>query len=141
MAATLAISRTFTAQGGKDGLINRIEFAWVSHTDGTVAISSADATGNSGPVNGTILRVTTNPGGTAPTDNYDVTLTDEDGVDVLAGRGADRDTANSETFTPGVAFSDGTTTSVVPVVVAGNLTLNVTNAGSGKQGSVILYVR
>jgi hypothetical protein len=139
MAATLTETRTrSTGDGYSDrygGAVTRIELAMVSHTDGTVSgLSTAG-------INGTILRVVTNPGATAPTDNYDVTLLDEDGIDVLAGQGADRDTANSEHFCPGVALKDGTTTGVVPVVVAGPLTPSVTNAGSGKTFSLILYVR
>jgi hypothetical protein len=136
MAATLTVTENVAdSSSTRDpSIICRYTLAWVSHTDGTVALPTAT-------INGTILRVTTNPGSTAPTDNYDVTLLDEDGIDVLAGEGTDRDTTNSETFCPGVAFTDGTTTSVVPVVVAGVLTLTIANAGSGKEGTVVLYVR
>lgn len=38
----------------------------------------------------------TNPGSTAPTDNYDIVVTDTDGVDVSGGLLADRDSTNSE---------------------------------------------
>ena len=108
--------------------INRVVVSWTSHTDGT-----ADGTVNG--INGTILRVVTNPGAAAPTDGYDVTLTDEDGIDVLAGLGADRDTANSENIVP------LDVTSGLPFVVAGALTLSVTNAGSQKNGTVSIYFR
>jgi hypothetical protein len=136
MAATLTVTEatadSSTAANGS--IICRYTLAWTSHTDGTVALPTPT-------INGTILRVTFNPGATAPTDNYDVTLTDEDGIDVLGGQGANRDTANSESVCPGLAFTDGTTTSVVPIAVAGTLTLNVSNAGDSKQGTVVLYVR
>jgi hypothetical protein len=132
MAATLTETRTHNTVGG--GVINRIELAWVAHTDGSGTLTT-------GAINGTILRVTTNPAANAPTDNYDITLTDADGVDVLAGQGTDLDTANSASFCPGVAFTDGTTTSVVPIVVSGPLTLNLSNAGDSNEGSLVLYVR
>lgn len=45
---------------------------------------------------GRILSLTTDPGATAPTDNWDVVLNDADGFDLLGGAGANRDTANTE---------------------------------------------
>lgn len=45
---------------------------------------------------GRILDIISNPGATAPTDNYDVALLDGDGFDLLGGAGADRDTAVTE---------------------------------------------
>jgi hypothetical protein len=47
-------------------------------------------------INGYLLALETNPGSTAPTDNYDITLIDEEGLDVLQGAGTDRDTTNTE---------------------------------------------
>lgn len=47
-------------------------------------------------IDGTLLAIETNPGAVAPTDNYDITLVDADGLDRLGGVGADRDTANTE---------------------------------------------
>lgn len=47
-------------------------------------------------IDGTILAVITNPGATGPTDNWDLTLLDADGVDRLGGACADRDTSTSE---------------------------------------------
>lgn len=80
--------------------IERITCAFTSAADGsqTQAVT----------IRGTIMRVVTNPGATAPTDDWDMTLPDSDGVDLFAGQGANRDTANSEHFVPGVPFKDGT---------------------------------
>lgn len=47
-------------------------------------------------IDGTIIGIETNPGTTAPTDNYDITLVDPDGLDRLGGAGLDRDTATTE---------------------------------------------
>lgn len=59
----------------------------------------------------------------APTDNYDITLIDGDGIDRLQGVGVNRDTANSE---EGVIVFSGT--SEHPVVdIAETLTLTIAN--------------
>ena len=47
-------------------------------------------------ISGKLLAIETNPGSTAPTDNYDIALDDAEGHDVLEGAGANRDTANTE---------------------------------------------
>jgi len=67
-----------------------------------VATCVADAADGSFPatalpaIEGRILALATNPGATAPTDNYDITLVNQHGYDVLQGVGANRDTANTE---------------------------------------------
>jgi len=47
-------------------------------------------------IDGTILAVQTNPGGTSPDDNYDVLLVDGDGLDRFGGAVLNRDAATSE---------------------------------------------
>jgi hypothetical protein len=48
-------------------------------------------------VKGSLLQIVTDPDGTtAPQDNYDITLTESGGADMLLGVGANRDTANTE---------------------------------------------
>lgn len=59
-----------------------------------------------------LYNITTNPGTSAPTDDYDITLM-VDGEDVAGGSLADRDTANTETVavcpaTKGYHMADGT---------------------------------
>ena len=44
---------------------------------------------------GRLLQMITDPGATAPQDNYDITLTNGGG-DMLLGNGANRDTSNTE---------------------------------------------
>ena len=45
---------------------------------------------------GRLLDLVTNPGAVQPQANYDVTVEDQHGHDVLEGVGANRDTANTE---------------------------------------------
>ena len=68
----------------------------------TLTMDSGGATAEamSYAINGTIIAVDTNPGTTAPTDNYDMTITNTDGVDIMGGALANRDTANSERAYP-----------------------------------------
>lgn len=125
MAGTFAFSPN-GAQAGR--VVNSITLAWTSNGSGAATVVSDD-------IYGVILRIVTNPGAAAPTDNYDATLADADGVDVAGGLLADRDTANSESVVP------IDTASGLPFAVAGPLTLTIANAGSAKNGTVVIYFR
>lgn len=57
---------------------------------------SVPATASTVPIVGRLFHATTDPGATAPTDNYDITLVDAEGVDAAQGLLANRDTANTE---------------------------------------------
>lgn len=116
------------ANGIGDLAVNKITLSWTSAANGSATVVSDK-------VRGTILRITTNPGSAAPTDNYDATLTDEEGVDVAMGLLANRDTANSESVYP------VDTVSGLPIAVCDALTLAITNAGDSKTGSVVVYFR
>lgn len=114
-----------TVAEGIHGEVKKITFTWTSAADGTASGTTTYA------YDGKVELLTTDPGATAPTDDYDVTLTDEAGVDVLAGAGLNRDTANTE---QAVA-------SVLGVVASSKLTLNISNAGNAKQGVTYVFVR
>lgn len=87
-------------------------------SDGSIASKETDKA-----IHGWITKVTTDPGTTAPTDDYDLTLSDADGVDVMGGALGDRDTSVSEQAMPLVGGAYG------PVRVDSVLTL----AGSGNS--------
>jgi len=76
------------------------------------------------PIAGWLLALETNPGATAPTDDYDIALTDGDGHDVLQGVGGNRDAAATEK-TP-IVYS--ATSIHPPVSEADALTLAITNS-------------
>lgn len=67
-----------------------------------VITCTADAADGSFPdtvlpaIEGRLLHLETNPGATAPTTLYDITLVNQNGIDVLQGVGANRHTTNSE---------------------------------------------
>lgn len=82
---------------------------------------------------GRLLKLVTNPGATAPTDNYDLVLNDQNGADVLQGVGANRDTTNTETA---VIVYSGTGTHPA-VDDSDTLTLVITNNSVNSAITVI----
>ena len=104
--------------------VRKITVSWTS--DG-----SGDAT-QGVKIDGAIVRVVTNPGATAPTANYDVTLVGPDGEDLAAGELADRHTSTTEqVFLTNTPFHYSATEDV---------TVTIANAGASKVGTVVLYV-
>lgn len=107
--------------------VKKIIFAWTSDDAAGTATKTTDNV-----FAGKLIHFVTIPDAVAaPTDNYDITITDADGTDVLIGAGANRDTANTEQVA-----SD-----LLGAVAGSKLTLNVAAAGNAKEGTVILYIR
>ena len=109
------------AYGDKSNKIGTITFTWTSATGGAVTQAFH--------LDGAIVRMVTNPGSTAPTDNYDITLVDPDAVDLLAAEGINRATSTSEQVFP--------TNTPFPY---GDVTFTVANAGDTKDGVCVLYI-
>ena len=87
-----------------------------------------------GEIGGRLLQIATDPGSTAPQANYDITVTEAGGADLLLGVGANRHTSSSEVA---VAESNG-----AYAVYAGTdvLTLNITNNNVNSAGiSIKIY--
>lgn len=118
-----------TIQNGNRNMITKVTVPWTSD-------SSGDYTEDIVVPNGCVLRVVTDPEAdtAAPTDNYDLTILDEQGMDVCGGLGADRDTANSEQFVPVIP------TTTFPFAVGGTLTVTIAAAGDSKSGTVVIYI-
>ena len=129
---------------GQHGSVKKILIDWTSD-DTTGAVS-----GTTRKISGQLLKVITDPGAAAPTANYDITITDGEGVDVLSGLGgtggsppslANRHTSNTEVVhlvseNAATDFAAGTQPFVCDV-----LTVAVTNAGNSKNGQIIIYYR
>lgn len=108
-----------------------ITVTWTAHTDGTVTSEAIDV-----QPEGYVFMVVTNPGATAPTTLYDITLTDSDGVDIMGGTLANRSATLSEQAVPAVSAG-----LYGPRYVAGDLTLNISgNAVNAATGTVVIYV-
>lgn len=100
------------------GHIKRLSFACTADaSDGSFPETTLPA------IEGQLLHLSTNPGSTGPTSNYDVGLDDQNDHDVLEGVGANRHTSNSEKAH--VVYSG---TGSHPVIHAlDTLTLKITN--------------
>jgi hypothetical protein len=108
---------------------------WESDGDG-----NADGTVT---LNGQIVKVTTNPGTAAPTADYDITLVDDDGIDIAQGLLADRHTSNSEEqylYVEPTLGGTGTDAAALPLYHAGEVTFTVANAGNTKAGVAKIYM-
>lgn len=111
--------------------VRKITTSWTSDGAGAASATITFA--------GRILRVVTNPGAAAPTDNYDVTFIDADGLDLFMAKGVDRDTINSEHFCPGMVMTDAAVNTVAPITYIGSATLTIAAAGAAKNGAVVIY--
>ena len=117
------------------GNIKKVDIDWVASTN-----SGAD--GSVKRISGTLKRVVFkgDTGSTLPDDNYDVTLKDAEGVDILAGLGANISSNGTTTVCPGLRITtDTSATGIVQFAFNDKLTLTVTNTGSLNAGNVILY--
>lgn len=89
------------------------------------------------PMYGFVVKVVTNPGGTAPTDNYDIALEDPDdnALDALGGLLADRDTSTTEQVYPVI------TGAATPVFVNGTYNSSLSNNSvNSATGEIHYYV-
>jgi len=108
--------------------LTKIQFDWLSDANG-------DATADTTKVyTGEIILAVFEPdsGGTQPTDQYDVEVTDADGYDVLNVQGANCSNA---------ANAIKTKEDKLGAVVGSILSLAVSNAGNAKGGIVTLIIR
>ena len=118
---------TVTATDENIGTIRQVTFDWLSDSAGNVSGTT------SGEIyNGEILGVLCIPdsGGTAPTDQYDVTLIDADSRDMLFGQGANLSGTLSVAILENLGF-----------VATSTLAPTVANAGDENGGIIVVYVR
>jgi hypothetical protein len=108
------------------GSVKKITFSWTADSSGDASETT------SATFDGKLLHVVTVPDGdSAPTADYDVTLTDSDGVDLLEGNGANRAAASTEHIA----------SASLGAVAHSALTLTVANAGDGGAGVLHVYIR
>ena len=126
----MAAGTVTVTEGAHGASVKKIVFAWVSGNAAEGGTASGTTTYD---YDGEIIGLTTIPGlaGLAPTDDYDITIKDAAGHDVLLGAGANRDTLNTEHVTR--ASMAG--------VSASKLTFAVAAAGDDNAGTAIIYVR
>lgn len=140
-------STTITYDDGADGAGYRgsirkviIDFL-TDDASGSVACTTRKIVGE-------LIKIVTDPGSAAPTANWDVVLTDEEGVDLsihmddvaIAALIARHTTTTLETYLP-LEDTAGTGRVASWPVVCDKLTVTVNNAGNSKTGQIILYYR
>ena len=139
-------STTVTYDDGVDGAGRRgpiskvlIDFT-TDDTTGSVACTTRKIVGK-------LIKIVTDPGATAPSANWDVVLTDAEGVDLsihmddvaIAALIARHTSTTLETYLP-LEDTAGTARVGAFPVICGALTVTVNNAGNSKVGQIILYV-
>src|SRR4030042_688152 len=109
--------------------VKKIKCEWTSDS---VTGAVSDTTSN--VYSGRFIGLITVPGGApnAPDDNYTVTITDSDSVDLLLGAATgNRDTSTTE-FLAEASLAG---------VANSTLTFNVSSAGNSKAGTIYLLIR
>ena len=84
------------------------------------------------PRDAQLLSIETNPGSTGPTADWDITLLDSDGADVLDGSGLNRHTSN--TLVDPIIWAS---TSLHPIIKAGQYTLTIANTSVNSATATI----
>ena len=116
---------TITASETTIGSVRQIVFSWL--TDGS---GDATATATGKEYSGDLIKVLYVPGTTTPSNLYDITLTDGDSYDLLAGQGTDCPNGSTLVITGGL----------LPVATSA-ISLTVANGGAIKTGKVVIYLR
>lgn len=140
-------STVVTYDDGQDGVghyghIRKVIIEFVTDdTSGSVAVTTRKIVGE-------LIKIVTDPGADAPTADWDVVLTDEEGVDLsvhmddvaIAALIARHTTTTLETYLP-LEDTAGTGRIAAWPVVCDRLTVTVNNAGNSKTGQIIIYYR
>lgn len=118
---------TVTTTAKTHGSVKSVKWEWTATAGGNASATTTAV------FEGEILRCVTFPdSGNKPSDNYDVTVLDPNGADLLGGNGANRSSATTQIIhaTSGLGAVAGETLNVV-----------VINAGNATAGTVVLYIR
>lgn len=112
--------------------VHKKTISWTAAADGSVADTVVDELYMKG-YGFSLHSVVTDPGSPAPQDNYDITIEDADGIDILGGAGANRDTANTERALPLYGSV------AAPAPLDGALTVKISgNNIPGAKGKIVL---
>ena len=101
------MAESVTQQVYKAGKLTIVQLDVVTAADGSLTNTALDAYIQKAIRGKKCILGVTNPGSTAPTDNYDLTVLDGESCDIFGGELANRDTANSEQAIPKAGNSYG----------------------------------
>jgi len=123
-----ADSQTVTPTHFSGSKLTKTTIVWEGSATGTKTDVPVHITGK-------ISHVVTDPGPTAPLDNYDITILDSNGIDVMNGELVDRDTTTTEFAYP---TYDGTNASFR--YTGGTHAVAFTDIGGGDvNGEIHIY--
>lgn len=100
------------------------EFTYTMSTSGTATTTTA--------IKGRVIAVETNPGSPAPTDNYDLTINDANGADIMGGALQNRDTSTTEMAIPLVGAL------AAPQGIPVDSVLSIVSSGNSQSGATVL---
>ena len=122
---------SITTTVSKKNSLVKYKMDWLSDASGDVDVDAIPM------IQGEIQSVHYFPdaGGTQPSDNYDLTMTDSYGVDILTGTGANLSQTTDTYAVPALS------TYFKVVIEAGSYDLVIANAGHAKGGIVEVIVR
>jgi len=128
---TVTVTGAYTGRALPDEL-KVVAYSWTSDASGQVTATLSE-------IEGEIVRLVVNPadGASSPTANYDAVCNDVDGNDILGGQGANL--SQSANLNTTLHVTNGTLP--LAIVVYGNHTLLITNAGNTQSGLIRFYVR
>ena len=122
---------SITTTTSKNGSLVKYKMDWLSDASGDVDVDAIPM------IQGEIQSVHYFPdaGGTQPSDNYDLTMADSYGVDILTGTGANLSQTTDTYAVPALS------TYFKVVIEAGSYDLVIANAGNAKGGIVEVVIR
>lgn len=129
-AGSVSVSREYRNYGKASGkFVEVITVAWTADSAAATVPDTAIQ------MCGFVIKVITNPGGTAPTANYDIALGDPEdtNLDALGGALANRHTSNTEQVAPVL------TAATAPVFLCGSYTQQISNNSVNSATGRILY--
>lgn len=131
-AGTVTVTRENILFPNMKNIVHKVTIDWV----GDASAATVPSTNIAG-LNGYVIKVVTNPGSVAPTDNYDIAFGDPEdtALDAFATLINNRDTANSEQVYPLISGA------AVPIFLNGTYQFQLSNnAVNSATGRVILYI-
>lgn len=100
-AGTVTQSLSYVCRGQSNECVQVLTYTATADSAAATFPTAAMSSATLSQLKGWYLyKIITNPGSTAPTDNWDFTLSDSDGIDVLGGNGANRHTTTSQMIAP-----------------------------------------
>ena len=129
-ATDSAVTQSVTTHGSGEWVLT---FTCTAHS----ANGGYSSTASTHPIDGYVIMAVTDPGTVSPTASYDLTITDEDGEDIMGGALVNRSATATESAQPEIGG-----TAVISRRVNGLVTLAITgNSVNSAATEVKLYYR